>query len=528
MGNEPQDAGPGGGTEPRLAELVAALSLAGDLGLGQPWEQGLRTCLLSLRLGEASGLGEEERRDLYYVALLRGAGCTADGHVAAAIFGDEIAFAERCSTLDLGRPYEVLSFMVRAVGEGLPATRRARMVANFLATGIGKMKGSVRAGCEVAQVVAGRLGLGAEVDRALGQVFERWDGKGWPRGTKGGDLSHLALIVALAQDVEVFHQAAGVDAAMTVARERAGQAYDPALVAHLSEIGPDVLPELDRASVWEDAIEAEPGARPRVSTEQLEEALGAFADFADLKSPSTLGHSRGVAQLAESAARGLGLPGDGVDLVRRAALAHDLGRAGIPAAIWEKPTRLTAGDWERVRLHPYLTERVLGRVPALEQIAAVGGRHHERLDGSGYHRGSPASQLSIAARLVAAADVYHALTEPRPHRAAWSTEAAAAELRAQARTGKVDADSANAILEAAGHRTRVRAALPAGLTPREVEVLGHLARGMSNRHIAGTLFVSLKTVDTHVQHIYPKLGVSTRAAAAMFAMKHGLPGATYE
>jgi hypothetical protein len=189
----------GGGSGIRLAELVASLSLAGDMGLGQPWEHSLRTCLVAVRLGEASGLSGSELRDFCYVALLRVAGCTADAHLAAAIFGDEIAFAERCSTLD-GRPFEVMTFMVRAAGSGRSPTQRARMIARFLATGMSRLKGSVRAGCEVAQIIAERLGLGEQVGVALGQVFERWDGRGWPSAIKGEDLSVLARIVQVAQD----------------------------------------------------------------------------------------------------------------------------------------------------------------------------------------------------------------------------------------------------------------------------------------------------------------------------------------
>ena len=505
----------------RLAELVASLSLAGDIGLGQPWEHALRTCLVALRLGEANGLPDPDLRDLYYVTLLRVAGCTADAHVAAALFGDEIAFAERCNTLD-GRAFEVISFMARAVGKGHPPTQRARMVARFFATGMKELKGSVRAGCEVAQVIAGRLGFGGPIQVALGQVIERWDGRGWPNGTKGEDLSVLARIVQVAQDWETFRQLGGIDAAMAVTRERSGRNYDPAIVGSLRRLEEGALSILEAGSVWEAVLEMEPGAPAYLTEEQLDEALGAFADLTDLKSPFTLGHSRGVASLAEAAARRLNLGEAEVALVRRGALVHDLGRIAVPASIWEKRGPLSAGDWERVRLHPYHTERALLRPEALRRIGAVGEAHHERLDGSGYHRGSLGSSLPMPARVLAAADVYHAMTEPRPYREAHAAEIAADQLRQQARAGKLDPDAVSAVLEAAGHRPLPRSDRPAGLTPREAEVLQLLCRGEPNRAIAAALFVSPKTVDTHVQHIYEKLGVSTRAAAAMFAMRHGL------
>ena len=511
------------GDAPRIrrAELVASLSLAGDLGLGQPWEHALRTCLVALRLGEADGLSEHDLQDLYYVALLRVVGCTADAHVAAALFGDEIAFAERCSTLD-GRPFEVMSLMARTVGSGHPPTKRIRMVAKFLASGMSELKGSVIASCEVAQVIADRLGFDAQVHMALGQVFERWDGHGWPSASRGQDQSILARIVQVAQDWETFRVIGGVEVARTVARERSGRNYDPSVVGSLEALDGDALSVLGSESVWDSVMSVEPEPRGHFEGTELDEVLGAFADFTDLKSPFTLGHSRGVASLAQAAAHRLGLAGHEVELVFRGALVHDLGRVAVPASIWEKRGALSAGDWERVRLHPYHTERSLARSEELNRIGAVAGAHHERLDGSGYHRGSPSSQLSVPARVVAAADVYHSMTEPRPHRQAIDASVAADRLREEARAGSLDPDAVSAILAESGHRPLSRSDRPGGLSPREIEVLRLLCRGEANRAIAGALFVSPKTVDTHVQHIYEKLGVSTRAAAAMFAMRSGL------
>jgi HD-GYP domain-containing protein (c-di-GMP phosphodiesterase class II) len=247
------------------------------------------------------------------------------------------------------------------------------------------------------------------------------------------------------------------------------------------------------------------------------------ADFADLKSPFTIGHSRGVAALAASAAQQCGMSGGEVAAVRRAALLHDLGRVGVSAGIWNKPGRLTDSEWERVRLHPYYTERILTRSAALAPLGALAALHHERLDGSGYHRQLPPAQLPPSARILAAADVYHALTEPRPHRQAYTPDAAAAVVRREVEAGRLDHESVNAVLSAAGHRVRpVRREWPGGLSEREVEVLRLLARGLSNRQMALVLSISEKTVSHHIQHIYDKLDVSTRPAATLFAMRHGL------
>jgi HD-GYP domain-containing protein (c-di-GMP phosphodiesterase class II) len=271
-------------------------------------------------------------------------------------------------------------------------------------------------------------------------------------------------------------------------------------------------------------IAAEPGLAGALSGAALDAALEAIADFGDLKSPWFTGHSRAVSALAEQAAGSAGLSSDDVTTVRRAGLLHDVGRAGVPNSIWDKPGPLTDAQHERVRLHPYYTERMLARPDALAQLGAVAACHHERLDGSGYHRGLPGAALSPAARILAAADAYQAMTEARPHRPALSTELAAAELRREVRAGRIDPDAAEDVLAAAGGRrasTRDRAR-PAGLTARELEVLVLVARGASSREVARELVIAKKTARNHIERIYTKLGVSTRAAAALYAMRHGL------
>ncbi len=193
----------------------------------------------------------------------------------------------------------------------------------------------------------------------------------------------------------------------------------------------------------------------------------------------------------------------------------------IAAGTWQTPGPLSAAEWEQVRLHPYHTERVLSRSPFLAELAPIAGAHHERLDRSGYHRGSSGAQLTMPLRLLAAADAYHAMTEPRPHRPAFAPEAAADILAAQASAGRLDPDAVAAVAEAAGQRIP-RIERPAGLTEREAEVVGMLARGLQTKQVAGALGISVKTADRHVQNAYAKIGVSTRAAATLFAMEHGL------
>jgi HD-GYP domain-containing protein (c-di-GMP phosphodiesterase class II) len=290
-------------------------------------------------------------------------------------------------------------------------------------------------------------------------------------------------------------------------------------VRHLDEL----LGGLDETRLWAQALESEPLPQVWIAGERVDAAFAAIAAFTDLKSPWLRGHSVGVAELAEAAAWRRGLPAETVTRLRRAALAHDLGRVGVSNAIWEKPGPLGFGDWERVRLHPHFTERAFAQSAALSPVGLLGGSHHERLDGSGYHRGTAAPSLGAEACLLAAADAYRAMREARPYRDALDGPAAEAELQRDVREGKLDADAVDAVLAAAGHRVAKRPReLPAGLTERELEVLLALVEGRSNQQIGETLGISAKTAGHHVQHVYAKAGVRSRAAATVWAFEQGL------
>lgn len=313
---------------------------------------------------------------------------------------------------------------------------------------------------------------------------------------------------------------------MAVVRQRAGRAYDPRVAECFLREAPRLLAILDAGSAWDVAMAAEPGDHIALSDGQLDGAARAIADFADLLSPSTVGHSSGVADLAALAAEQSGRSAADVRAVRRAGLPHDVGRTGVSVGIWDKAGALTEGEWERIRLHAYSTKRVLARPRGLRAVGALAAQHHERLDGSGYHKGLPAAALPPAARLLAAADAYHAMREPRPYRPPHAPAGAADALRAEVRAGRLDGEAARAVLTAAGHRgPAARRERPAGLSEREVEVLRLAARGHANRRVAKLLCVAPATVDHHLHHIYGKIGVATRAAATLFAMQHDLLGA---
>nr|WP_246210837.1 HD domain-containing phosphohydrolase [Phytoactinopolyspora alkaliphila] len=258
-----------------------------------------------------------------------------------------------------------------------------------------------------------------------------------------------------------------------------------------------------------------------VDEPELEEVTRTFGDLADLKSPWLRGHSSAVGELAAVATRLLGL-NDDVRNVRVAGYLHDIGRVAISSRIWDKAEPLSATELDQARLHPYHSERVLARVPLLSPVAALAGQHHERCDGSGYHRGLTSDRMTMAARTLATADAYRVLVEGRPGAPPMRAAAAAQRLQDEARKGCLDGDAVQAVLEATGHRHRARRVRPAGLTERQVEVLQLVARGLSNREVADRLVISRRTAENHVQDVYTKIGVSTRAAAALFAMEHGL------
>ncbi|MDP8909689.1 MAG: HD domain-containing protein [Chloroflexota bacterium] len=510
----------------RLAELVASLSFATDLGRGLPMEHSIRRARLALRLADRTGADEHDRIATYYTGLLDGVYCHADANEQAMWFGDDIRMKADTYDADI-ESLKGLLVMLRQLGAGQSGLARARRMAAFPLRGWKEVNGWLDTHSALQAQFATRIGLPPSVSEALRKSYERWDGKGVPDGIGGEDIPLAARIVCLADVVEVHNHRGGVEAARAVARARSGGEFDPQLAGTLCDHAADLLEGLDEETSWGDVIAAEPGLDRTVRGEELDVALEAMGDLVDMKSPHMAGHSRGVASLAAEAARISGMSAAEQELLRRAGFIHDLGRLGVSNAIWDKPGPLTATDRERVRLHPYLTDRMAAGITALKPVRALAARHHERLDGSGYPAGLSGVELSRSDRILAAADAYHAMTEPRPYRSELPPATAAAELRAEVRAGRLDDDTVNAVLAAAGHRAPARRERPGGLTAREVEVLSLLARGYSNKAIAKRLFITAKTVSSHVQHIYTKIDVSSRARATHFAIQHGLVG-SYE
>ena len=506
----------------RLTELLAALSLGTDLGMGHPMEHVLRQSFLALRLAEQLGLDASEREIVYYSSLMAWVGCHIDAYEQAKWFGDDRAVKHEIRWIDEGNALDGAAFVVRHLGAGKPWVERARLAAGFVGDGRRVLENIIDNHWRTADALMERLCLSPIVRCSVSQTFERWDGKGGPERAAGEQIELPSRLVNLADVVEVFHQAGGVEAAVVVARQRRGTQFDPALVDLFCDHADELFAELESVTSWDALMAAEPRLDRQLDERELDRALEAVADFVDVKSPYTIGHSRNVAELADGAARHLDLPAGDVTAVRRAGLVHDVGRLGVSNAVWDKQAPLTHAEVERVRLHPYLTERMLASTPVLAALADLAVQHHERLDGSGYPRGLKGDAITTGGRILAAADMYRSKLEPRPHRPAMPPGEVAPMLRDEARAGRLGGDAVEGVLRAAGHRARRRRAWPAGLTSREVEVLRLVARGLSHKQVAEQLVISRKTASHHVEHIYTKIGASNRAMAALFAMKHGL------
>lgn len=505
----------------RTSELIASLCLASDLGMGFPFEHGLQSTLTTMRLCEAMGVDHDTKSRTYFACLLMYSGCVVDGEEKAQIFKGGLTrhnqHRQHGSTAEnlggvlgaLPAPDSYLPQRMWQAGTGLPKVFR------FLPSHLAAL-------CEVAGMISQRFAVPESIYGMFPYLTERWDGASTLKRASGEEIPLPIRIVHVGRDATYQRLVGDDDHVAEVVRKRAGGNFDPNIAeVFLSQpreiLGPPAPPQ----TVWDDVLDAEPEPRRWLANDDIDRALEAMGAFAELGSPHLAGHSRGVAGLAEEAAEICGLPAEEVVRVRRAGLVHDIGRSAVSPGIWGRSGPLTADDREQVRLHPYHTERVLAPSPFLRELSSIATAHHERLDGTGYHRGLDASSMSRPARLLAAADAFHSKTEFRPYRDALSREEATEMLAERAKAGAYDPEMVMAVAEAAG-QPKPEIERPAGLTEREVEVIGLLAKGMRTKQIATDLEISTKTADRHIQNSYRKMGVSSRAAATLFAAEHGL------
>lgn len=530
----------------RAAEIFAALALTTDLATGMPFEKGLATCLVATDLAERIGLPEAERRAVFCAALLGGLGCTGRASENAQAYADDIAFQRACHVLDPGDP-AVFAEQLRRFGDWAPAAQSA-LRNRFVARLRSGPPRALRSSSEVVAALGPRLGLPDAAVRALTEVEERWDGLGAPNRlgseaiSPAGRIMHVAEQAVLALAVAGgepavpdhgdpnpadapgrTHSALGAlarrpDIAVGELRRRAGGHLDPGLVAMCDADA--IRAVLDVPDLLAAVLAAEPGAPSSFPSAQLDRPGSALAMTVDLKGRYLLGHSAHVARLTDAAAAQVGLPAAERSALRAAAWLHDLGRAAVSSAIWDRRGPLGAWDWKHVRLRRYWTDRILRRCPGLAALADLATGYHERLDGSGSSRAerTPAP----GARLLAAAEVFAACTEARPYRPAARPEEAAARLAAEVAAGRLDGDACAAVVRAAADAT-----VPTdhGLSRAETDVLRLRARGRCGREIAAELLLPERAVTHHLAEIRAKTGCHTRAGAAVFAMTHQvLPG----
>ncbi len=498
--------------------------MVADLGFGLPPGMAVRTSLVSTALARRAGLDENDVRDAFYTALLLHVGCVAVAHESAIAFGDDIALNRAVARTNLADRNDITATFVPELTRAMAPDVAARARAFALSREVYEWGRRTDTGvCEVARDTARRLGLPRSSQLALFHVFESWTGGAAPNGLKGDSIPIASRVARVAMDAAFFGQLGGVEAAVGAVRARAGMVFDPTIAATFVADARNLLAEADRGDPRHRLLEVEPAPPIERDGGDLAAVATAFGDLADVKVPFLHGHAKEVARLSVGAARRLRLADLEIDHLEIAALLHDVGRVGVSNAVWEKAGPLTSVEWEQVRMHGYYTERILASSPSLQPIATTAGMHHERLDGSGYHRCSAAAAIPMPVRILAAADAFAAMVRARPHRAALDEHQAAGALLAEALAGRFDHDAATAVLAEAGQASASRRpARPAGLSEREVEVLILIAQGCGNADVAERLFISRRTAEHHAQHIYTKIGVSTRAAAALFAVQHGL------
>lgn len=388
----------------RRADFLMALAYATDLATGHSRDFALRSCVLGMRFADLLKLDNTARRNVYHQALLRYIGCNADSHLLAAAFGDEIALRRDLQRIDIGNKSELAETIVRAITRTFadaPPAELARAVECGLAEAMQVSVPILSGHCEVARRIAERIGLPEEMQENLGQLYERWDGRGLPRGLSGEDVKLAVRIVTLAQDAIALNEAHGFETMKAMITKRGGGAYEAGLADRFVSHAESLLAGLDQPVDRETILSIEPQPHAMLDEEACEEAYVALADMIDMRMPFTFGHSRAVAALADAAGKRMGLPAPDIRDMRWAAYTHDIGELAVPVSTWMRRGALTERETDAARLHPYHGERALASLGGDgKAIAALVLRHHERLDGSGYHRNARAPDLSPGSRIL--------------------------------------------------------------------------------------------------------------------------------
>jgi putative nucleotidyltransferase with HDIG domain len=410
----------------RFSEIISALSVALDITQGHPQGHCMRTALIGMRLAEELRLSTADSSALFYALLLKDLGCSSNAAKMVYLFGADDQLVKRSGRMiDWEKPGQCFKHCWKQCAPDGSTVDKLLKIAAIARLGVkgGRKIAEIR--CQRGAEIARMLLLPEATARAIYDLDEHWNGRGNPRGLNGDEISLLGRICCLAQTVEVFFTAYGLESAIDVARQRRGEWFDPqlvdALMAFKEEIpfwnqllSDDVLDLLGRWEPEDAVLMADEDCLDRVAE--------AFAKVVDAKSPWTYQHSARVAEIAVGIAREFNCSTELVRDLRRVALLHDIGKLGISNRIWDKPDRPTPEEFSQIHKHPAYTEQILEKVDAFKQLASVAGAHHERLDGRGYHRGINGNQLPWTARVLAVADVFEAMSANRPYRSAMPQE----------------------------------------------------------------------------------------------------------
>lgn len=493
---------------------VASLTLILDLANGVEEESSQRTAAFAWHLATEACLPAADRGTAFMAALLYHIGCTAFASSEARFADDDIALRASLARIDRESPSALAWALLRA-NHG--AASRITALINVGLNRADIRDHWMREACGAARSLAAHLGCTAATLLALDEVYERWDGRGGPHGLRGDALSVPSRVMQAAHVAVLFHAAGGRQVARTALQQAARGTIDPVWAARAES----ALALLDTPSDLSTAFSA-PESLEAAAGISVTRAAEVFGEFADLQTPHTRGHSASVARLARATGLSLGLSPESLGALELAAHLHDVGHAALPTALWMQARPWSENERRRAQSHVSVTERILGQAPALQDAARIAGAHHERLGGSGYPRGTTSSQLDRASRLLAVVEVACDRAADRPHRCALGVMAVTRHLASEADEGRLDATCVEAVLLALGQARPRAAGANLQLTEREIDVLRPLATGQTNKQIARTLGISDRTVQTHTLHIYSKLGVDTRAGAALAASRAGL------
>ena len=404
----------------RMAEVLGALSHALDMTEGQPPGHCLRSCWIGMHVGAAMDLGPDELATLYYTLLLKDAGCSSNAARLWELYGgDDRLVKNDYKQVDSQSLLQLGHFVLRHAGAGEALRERFARVLNLVRHGEGLATELVATRCERGAQIALQLGFSAAVADGVHSLDEHWNGRGKPEGLRGERIPLNARIALLAQVVDVFHHAGGLDAALGEVRQRSGQWFDPAVVAAFEQVARDkgFWAALGDTGVARRVLDLEPRQDAlNVDEDRLDAIAEAFGQVVDAKSPYTYGHSTRVAQVAAAVAGELGLEPSRRRWLRRGALLHDLGKLGVSNGILDKPGKLDPEEWDQMRAHARYTEEILSRIGVFRELAQVAGAHHERLDGKGYPYGLTAERISLETRVITVADIFDAITAARPYR----------------------------------------------------------------------------------------------------------------